>query len=429
MAGLGTAELRTPGKEKEEGSKVAKVEKSTMAEILMKDARALRLIQSAVSDQIFPRIVNEETSKGAWDILKQEFRGDKQVRSVKLQGLRREFEYTRMKDSEPLSVYIAKLFDLINQMKSYGEELPRERVVQKLLISLPKSYDSICFVIEHSKDLDTLEIQEVVASLKGFELRLDRHTENSTEKAFTSLNIESKSSKSGSSLEITNLRRTGSLMERIGVTGPILILNQMHQMKEPKHPASTVRNYTIASVDVKLNNSWYVDSGCNNHMTGDERLLVDIRRDANSKVKMGTGETVQVAGKGTLVIDTIAGRKHIQEVMLVPGLEENLLSVGQMMEHGNCLIFGKGMVTIFDDWSLQNPIAKVQLTSNRCFPLTMEPATQLVLKASVTHILQTWHKRLGHLNDQSIRLLANQGMVHGLPSLEKDFEVCEGCKL
>ncbi|VVA38860.1 PREDICTED: Retrovirus-related Pol poly from transposon, partial [Prunus dulcis] len=81
--------------------------------------------------QIFPRIVNEETSKGAWDILKQEFRGDKQVRSVKLQGLRREFEYTRMKDSESFSVYAAKLFDLINQMKNYGEELPRERVVQK----------------------------------------------------------------------------------------------------------------------------------------------------------------------------------------------------------------------------------------------------------------------------------------------------------
>ncbi|KAI5311748.1 hypothetical protein L3X38_040921 [Prunus dulcis] len=113
---------------------------------------------------------------------------------------------------------------------------------------------------------------------------------------------------------------------------------------------------------------------------------------------MGTGETVQVAGKGTLVIETKTGRKHIQEVMLVPGLEENLLSVGQMMEHG-------------------------------CFSLTMVPATQLVLRASVTHSLQTWHKRLGHLNDQSIKMLANQDMVHGLPSLEKDLAVCEGCKL
>ncbi|KAM1118164.1 hypothetical protein ACFX2B_041910 [Malus domestica] len=142
MAGLGTAELRTPvfngenyefwsirmktilkshglwdlvengfdasnpkkEKKKIEDIEVTEVEKPTLAEILMKDARALGLIQGAVSYQIFPIIVNEETSKGAWDILKQEFRRDEQVRSVKLQGLRREFEYTRMKDNESLSV-------------------------------------------------------------------------------------------------------------------------------------------------------------------------------------------------------------------------------------------------------------------------------------------------------------------------------------
>ncbi|BBH08995.1 hypothetical protein Prudu_021373 [Prunus dulcis] len=47
-------------KEKEEA---ADTEKSMVAQILMKDARALGLIQSAVSDQLFPRIVNEETSR------------------------------------------------------------------------------------------------------------------------------------------------------------------------------------------------------------------------------------------------------------------------------------------------------------------------------------------------------------------------------
>ncbi|KAI5344204.1 hypothetical protein L3X38_012081 [Prunus dulcis] len=128
--------------------------KGMVAEVLMKDAKALGLIQGAVSEEIFPRISHEETSKGAWSILQQEFHGDKQVRSVKLQGLRREFEYTRMKDDESLTAYVTKLFDLINQMRSYGEELPRERIVQKLLFSLPSTYDSICSVIEHSRDLN-----------------------------------------------------------------------------------------------------------------------------------------------------------------------------------------------------------------------------------------------------------------------------------
>ncbi|CAL8162681.1 unnamed protein product [Prunus armeniaca] len=42
-----------------------------------KDAKALGIIQRAVLDDIFPRISNEETSKGAWDVLHQEFHGDK----------------------------------------------------------------------------------------------------------------------------------------------------------------------------------------------------------------------------------------------------------------------------------------------------------------------------------------------------------------
>ncbi|XP_034199131.1 uncharacterized protein LOC117614431 [Prunus dulcis] len=44
-----------------------------IAEILIKDAKALGLIQGAVSEEIFPRISHEESSHGAWNILKQEF--------------------------------------------------------------------------------------------------------------------------------------------------------------------------------------------------------------------------------------------------------------------------------------------------------------------------------------------------------------------
>ncbi|CAL9022194.1 unnamed protein product [Prunus brigantina] len=142
---------------------------------------------------------------------------------------------------------------------------------------------------------------------------------------------------------------------------------------------------------------------------------------------MGTGEVVPVAGKGTLVIKTKLGKKHIHEVMLVPGLEENLLSVGQMMEHGYHLVFGGNVVSVYDNQSLENLIVKVQMTNNRCFPLTMMHASELVLKASVTHCLQIWHKRLGHLNERSIKLLENQGMVHGLPHLEQMSVVCDGC--
>ncbi|VVA26263.1 PREDICTED: Retrovirus-related Pol poly from transposon TNT, partial [Prunus dulcis] len=44
-------------------------------------------------------------------------------------------------------------------------------------------------------DLDEIEVQEVVASLKSFELRLDRHSGDKTEKAFASLSVNPKSEK------------------------------------------------------------------------------------------------------------------------------------------------------------------------------------------------------------------------------------------
>ncbi|CAL8133188.1 unnamed protein product [Prunus armeniaca] len=129
-----------------------------------------------------------------------------------------------------------------------------------------------------------------------------------------------------------------------------------------------------AATDVKVNHSWYIDSGCSNHMTRDEGLLLNIQRDLTSKVKIGTGEVVPVAGKGTLVIKTKLGKKNIHEVMLVPGLEENLLSLGQMMEYGYHLVFGGNMVNVYDDQSLENLIVRMQMTNNRCFPLIMMPA-------------------------------------------------------
>ena len=76
-------------------------------------------------------------AKEAWDILQQEFQGDKRTRSVKLQALRRELENMKMKENEILNEFS---FRLVNQMKSYGEEISDKRIVEKLLGSLPKAF-------------------------------------------------------------------------------------------------------------------------------------------------------------------------------------------------------------------------------------------------------------------------------------------------
>ncbi|KAM1862490.1 hypothetical protein ACFX14_002945 [Malus domestica] len=171
---------------------LTETEGKLLKENIVKDAKALRIIQWSIFDQIIPRIAIQETANAAWNVLKREFVGDKHVRAVKLQGLRCDFEYTRMGKNEALSAYLVRLFDLISQMRRYGEDISNQRIVQKLLISLRRSYDSIASMIENTKDLETIDAQDVVAILKGYEQRIDRHAEIQIEKAFASLHVDPK---------------------------------------------------------------------------------------------------------------------------------------------------------------------------------------------------------------------------------------------
>ena len=86
--------------------------------------------------------------------------------------------------------------------------------------------------------------------------------------------------------------------------------------------------YACYSASVKNGSVWFVDSACSTHITSQESMLINIDRSVTCKVKMGTGDLVQATGKGTLVVETQRGKRYITEVLLVPGLDESLLSVG-----------------------------------------------------------------------------------------------------
>ncbi|XP_058221728.1 uncharacterized protein LOC131331807 [Rhododendron vialii] len=150
------------------------------------NAKALSMIQQGISDNLFPRIINETKAKKAWDILYNEYRGNLKVKTIKLQSLRRDYENLKMKDSELLNDYFSRLMDVVNQMKTYGEDVATQKIVEKILINLPKKYDSIVAVIENTQDLATLSVEELMGSLKTFEQRLNRQSEKSIESAFQS---------------------------------------------------------------------------------------------------------------------------------------------------------------------------------------------------------------------------------------------------
>ncbi|GJU91600.1 integrase, catalytic region, zinc finger, CCHC-type containing protein [Tanacetum coccineum] len=137
-----------------------------------KDAKALFFIQSGLDDDIFSHIASVNTSNQAWEILKQEFLGNRKVITVKLQTLHREFEMLKMKDEESVQDYLSRVSAIMNQMKSYGENVTDEVIVSKVLRSLSSNFDHLVAAIEEFKDLSVYTFDELMSSLLAHEDRI-----------------------------------------------------------------------------------------------------------------------------------------------------------------------------------------------------------------------------------------------------------------
>ena len=82
-----------------------------------------------------------------------------------------------------------------------------------------------------------------------------------------------------------------------------------------------------------------IDSGYTNHMTNNRDLLKELVRTAIFKVKIRNGDYIDVKGKGIVVLNNLFGLKYISDVFYVPDIDQNLLSVGQLMEKGFKVLF------------------------------------------------------------------------------------------
>lgn len=149
-----------------------------------KDAKALFFIQSALDDDIFPRISSTRTAKEAWDTIKHEYFGDKKVIAVKLQSLRSDFDSLHQREKEAMQKYLSRVSGIVNQMKSYGETIDNERVVSKVLRSLNKEFRHVVAAIEESKDLTNYTFDELMCSLISHEERINKYDDKVEEKAF-----------------------------------------------------------------------------------------------------------------------------------------------------------------------------------------------------------------------------------------------------
>ena len=77
-----------------------------------------------------------------------------------------------MEEDETFNEFNAKLNEIVDNLFTLGEPILENRIVKRIMRSLPKRFDAKVVPIEESKNLDALKVDELVGNLHTFEANL-----------------------------------------------------------------------------------------------------------------------------------------------------------------------------------------------------------------------------------------------------------------
>ena len=149
-------------------------------DLALGNSKALNAIFNGVDKNIFRLVNNCEVAKDAWDILKTTHEGTSRVKMSRLQLLTSKFENLRMKEDENIHEFHMSILEIANASGALGEKMTDEKLVTKILRSLPKRFAMKVTAIEESQDISNMRVDELIGSLQTFEMGLNDGTEKKT---------------------------------------------------------------------------------------------------------------------------------------------------------------------------------------------------------------------------------------------------------
>ncbi|GAV71900.1 hypothetical protein CFOL_v3_15389 [Cephalotus follicularis] len=281
--------------------------------------------------------------------------------------------------------------------------------------------------MEESKDLAKLTVNELIGSLQAHEQRISKRVESLTEGAFQARfkgkqpssckevkkqsgydrNIKTKGGvnekeceKKGKFPPCGVCKRTNHLEKYCFFKGKpqcrfcskfghiernCRAKNQQQQPQQPRQPqqAHVVEEqqkedfiFMVAlSNCYTSNDSWLLDSGCTYHMTYNQNLFKELDTSCKVVITVGNGNELESTGMGSIAVQTKQGTKLINDVLLVPAIKQNLLSVAQMMKNVYSLHFKGLACTIYDPNDVEIAIVPVK---DNFFPINWNHAANFV---------------------------------------------------
>ena len=192
---------------------------------------------------------------------------------------------------------------------------------------------------------------------------------------------------------------------------------------------------TMTADGLSKKDVWYVDSGASNHMTSHEEWFREMRSpECPGYVETGDDTAHPITHVGNVPLTMQDGKaKYLADVLHVPDITKNLVSVGQMVEQGLQVRFTSDGCYVEDLKNDCRLIAKGK-RAGRLFTLDVSlpemDAAMFARGSGVVADIEIWHKRIGHVNVQRLKNMQSKQIVDGLPKFRVDgmHKVCEACQ-
>ncbi|KAI5708540.1 hypothetical protein M8J77_024816 [Diaphorina citri] len=176
------------------------------------------------------------------------------------------------------------------------------------------------------------------------------------------------------------------------------------------------------------NATWYFDSGATSHISNNDACLENVVTLDEEKVfGVANGDQLKCGTKGDVKLvcpDKSTITAH--DVSYVPGVMMNLLSVSQITQKGNTVVFSKtGCKVVHGKVRVKNKFVIASgVNENGLYRFDSLNSNVNVLN-EVPDKSELWHRRLGHLNIQDLKSLERTGT--GVQLTTKTIDNCDAC--
>ena len=195
-----------------------------------------------------------------------------------------------------------------------------------------------------------------------------------------------------------------------------------------RHRANSMSASTSTSA-INPEDVWFVDSAASNHMMSHKEWFHELRElERHGYGETGEDTTHSIRHISNVPFGEEGKQTYIKNVLHVPTIMKNLVSVGQMLKQGMQVRFDQdGCFT-----EKQGLIIAHERREGHMFILDSHEM-KLAMFAKSTKInsdIELWHKRIGHINLKKLKEMKSKVVVIGFPTFkEKVIQgICEACQ-